>query len=409
MTRTLARLLPFGLALGLALSSCRTTPDYSRSLPEGAPALIPLGPDEAVPDFRGEWEGREEILPALERSLSYLRREHSKRFYPQAGISHERALRSLERFRQILTEARGPDELQAALERDFQVYRSAGWNGKGGGVLFTAYCTPILKGSLERSPQYDEPLYGLPPDLVKGPNGEILGWETAIGRMPAYPSRGAIEAGGILADKGLELVWLRDPIDAYIAHVNGSAFIELEDGSMYRLGYAGKNGKPYTSLGRELEDEGRIPKGQASLARIRGWAAKASATEVEDFLRRNESYVFFTPIDGNPHGSLDVEVTARRSIATDKALFPRGSLVFVDAGGQAAAKPKGFRWPWQRKKVTEAPSGPRMHRLFLDQDTGGAIRTAGRADLYLGIGPEAEDEAGRFKATGQMYYLFVRD
>jgi membrane-bound lytic murein transglycosylase A len=384
MKRALLCTLPCLLVLG----ACRSTPDYGQALPDGAPALLPLGDGEPVPDVSHEWEMRDEILPALDLSIAWTQREHARQFFPQAGISHDRALASLLRMRELLTETYGPEEFQRAVESEFQVYKSAGWDGRGGGVLYTAYCTPILSGSTTPDATHRYPLYALPPDLVKGRDGSILGWETAMGRMPQYPSRGAIEAGGLLEDRELELVWLADPIDAYLAHVNGSAFIQLRDGEMLRLGYAGKNGRPYRSLGRELEAEGKIPRGEASLARIRAWASGASEEEIADYLGRNESYVFFTPIVGNPHGSLDVEVTSGRSIATDKRLFPRGALTFVE-GGDA--------------------TGPMLDRLYLDQDTGGAIRTAGRADLYFGIGPEAEDRAGRTKVEGQLYYFFLRD
>jgi len=378
----------FPLVLG-SLGACASTPDYSRSLGEGEPALLPVDADE-IPDFSREWDSREELLPAVELSIAWTSRPHAKQFFPQAGIDHARALASLQRFAEILRASGSPEEFQQAIVRDFQVYRSAGWDGRGGGVLFTAYCTPILRGSLERAPGYDHPLYALPPDLKKAPDGSVLGWETAIGRIPDYPARGAIEAGGLLENRGLELVWLTDPIDAYLAHVNGSAFIELPNGTMHRLGYAGKNGRAYTSLGQELEADGKIPRGQASLKSIREWAAKAPAEELSSYLRRNQSFVFFTPIQGNPHGSLDFPVTAGRSVATDKTLFPRGAVVFV-AGGE-------------KKKNADAP----VDRFYLDQDTGGAIRTAGRADLYLGIGDEAEEVAGRLKLEGQMYYLFLR-
>jgi membrane-bound lytic murein transglycosylase A len=307
-------------------------------------------------------------------------------------VTHERALRSLERFRELLTGAGSAEDFQRAIEAEFTVYKSAGWNGRGGGVLFTAYCTPLLRGSLEPSPEFTHPLYALPPDLVKDRDGSVLGWETAMGRMPQYPSRGAIEAGNLLGGKGLELVWLADPIDAYIAHVNGSAFVDLGDGTLYRVGYAGKNGRTYRSLGRELEEEGRIPKGQASLQTIRAWASRASAEELDDYLDRNESFVFFTPIDGNPHGSLDFEVTGERSLATDKELFPRAAVVFVEA------------------EIPDEDGAPKpFQRVLLDQDTGGAIRTAGRADVYLGIGPRAEARSGSTKAEGQLYYLFLRE
>jgi membrane-bound lytic murein transglycosylase A len=381
------------LLLTSLLAACKTSPDYTRLLPEGAPALIPLGPDDELPDLASQWAERDEILPALELSLAWTRKDSSQRFFPQAGVTHERALRSLERLHELLVTESDAESFQRAIQGEFTIYKSAGWNGSGGGVLFTAYCTPILRGSLEQDELHRFPLYALPPDLRKNRDGSVAGWETAAGAMPSYPSRHAIEAGHLLAGKDLELVWLADPIDAYIAHVNGSAFVELADGSMVRVGYAGKNGRPYTSLGKELERDGRVPKGKASLRSIREWAAKASPAEVDEYLSRNESYVFFTPIEGNPHGSLDVEVTAERSLATDKALFPRGAIVFV-AG--------------QVPPASGEPPAP-FQELMFDQDSGGAIRTAGRADIYLGIGPEAEGRAGSTKSEGQLYYLFLKE
>ncbi|MFT7487209.1 MAG: membrane-bound lytic murein transglycosylase A [Candidatus Paceibacteria bacterium] len=387
MKRALLQLV----SLTFALSACNLTPDYAKELSDGINPLIALGPEDEMPDFSMQWKERDEILPALELSLQWTRREHARQFFPQAGITRERAIASLERFREILAETYGPNDFQGALEREFTIYKSAGWDGRGGGVLFTGYCTPILSGSLNESPEFRYPLYALPPDLVKRKDGSIKGWKTAHGMFDSYPSRGAIEAGGLLRNKGLELVWLRDPIDAYLAHVNGSAFIELPTGEMYRLGYAGKNGRPYTSLGKELIADGQLTKGTAGLNAIRDWAATVSESQLQEYLNRNQTYVFFTGISGNPHGSLDVEVTPGRSAATDKTLFPRGAMVFVTAN------------------PGEQTDGALTQRFYFDQDTGGAIRTAGRTDLYVGVGPDAERIAGRTKTEGQLYYLFLKE
>lgn len=378
------------LALSL-LAACQTRPEYGRPLPDGWPALIKLGPNERWPDLAQQWNERDEILPALERSIAWTRKQHARQFFPIEGISHEHALASLEAFRTALMQSGSPQDFLARLERDFDVYRSAGWNGHGGGVLFTGYCTPILKGSLAAGPGYDWPLYGLPEDLAKGPQGEILGRTLADGTLEPYPTRQAIEASHLLAGKGLELVWLADPLDAFIAHVNGSAFVELPDGSMIKLGYSGKNGRAYTSLGGELVKDKQLKADQVSLATIRAWAARHPEKLVE-YLHRNESYVFFTEISGTPRGSLNVEVEPGRTLATDKRLFPRGAVVFVDT---VLTDPNGGKQPFER--------------FLLDQDTGGAIRTAGRADIYLGIGPDAESLAGRTRAEGQLYYLFLND
>jgi membrane-bound lytic murein transglycosylase A len=373
------------------LAACKTTPDYDQSLADGARALIPLGPKDEIPEFSADWERRDELVPALDNSIAWTKREHAKQFYPVEGISYERELRSLEHLRELIGSAGSAEEFQQAVERDFEIFKSAGWDGRGGGVLFTAYCTPILKGSMTESSRYRFPLYAKPPDLAKAADGSVLGWETPGGRIPHYPTRRTIEARGLLKGRGLELVWLADPIDAFIAHVNGSAFIQLEEGGELRLGYSAKNGRAYTSLGKELEADGKIER--ASLQAIREWAANTPEEEVQEYLDRNASFVFFTPIDGTPHGSLDVEVTGERSIATDKTLFPRGAITFVQADVPPAdgAEPVPFR------------------QFLMDQDTGGAIRTAGRADLYLGIGTQAEARAGHTKSEGQLYYLFVKE
>lgn len=383
------KVLCLTLLLG-TLAACKTTPDYGRPLPLGAPALLPLAPGEKHPDFGPQWNERDTILPALEQSIAWTRRPSAAQFFPTEGVSHERALASLERFREALTSATSEDDFRQRLERDFQVYKSAGWNGKGDGVLYTGYCTPILMGSLHEDAQHRYPLYALPPDLVKGPAGEILGQRTEGGVQP-YPTRRAIEAGALLEGKGLELVWLTDPLDAFIAHVNGSAFVELPDGTLAKFGYSGKNGQPYTSIGNELVKDKVLRKDEVSLSRIRQWA-KEHPADVEGYLERDDSFVFFARIDHDPHGSLNVPVTARRTLATDKRLFPRGAVVYVDTTLHSGTN-----------------KGVEMSAFLFDQDTGGAIRTAGRADIYLGVGPDAELLAGTTRAEGQLYYLFLRE
>ncbi len=388
------RILAFATFLPALLSGgCTTTrpvvPDYGRALPEGAAALLKLGPNERKPDLAVTWTERADLLPALERSIQWTRLEYAQQFFPMAGISHPRALRSLERFRELLETAESGSEFDARILAEFDWFKSAGWNGEGGGVLFTGYFTPILDGRLARDAVYTEPLYALPDDLEKGADGTILGQRTGEGLAP-YPTRRTIEASGMLAGRDLELAWLHDPLDAFIAHVNGSAFIRLQDGSLYRLGYSGKNGQPYSSLGAELIKNGEVSAEDMSLSAIRRWA-RLNPAKIDEYIAANDSYVFFTPIEGNPRGSLNVEATAERTLATDKRLFPRGALVYVETSRADPA-------------AAIAPPG----KMMLDQDTGGAIRTAGRGDIYFGIGEDAERRAGSTRAEGQMYYLFLR-
>ena len=106
-------------------------------------------------------EGR--IAPALERSSEWTRSRHAAQFFPITGITHERALASLERFADLLEVTRSPEDFARRYEEDFTDYKSAGWAGAGGGVLFTGYCTPILPGSLTRGGPYQPALPALPP------------------------------------------------------------------------------------------------------------------------------------------------------------------------------------------------------------------------------------------------------
>ena len=385
-----ARALTTSAAL-LAVACQSADKDFNRPLPPGAPALLEVTDPEAWPDLGVDWRERDDLLAALDRSIDWTSREHARQFFPIEGVSHERALASLERFRELYVTSPDARAFEAAVKREFALYRSAGWDGRGGGVLFTAYCTPILPGSLVPDTEFHHPLYGLPEDLVKGDGGVILGQATEAGLQP-YPERSVIEASGMLADQGLELVWLSSALDAFLAHVNGSAFVRLPDGTMARFGYAGNNGHEYSSLSKALVADGELDAERSNLAAIREWA-DSNPDRVQDYLDRNARYVFFTPIDGNPRGSLNVEVSAGRTIATDKSLFPRGAVVFVED-------------PERDERFVD---GSPVSRFMLDQDTGGAIRTAGRADLYLGIGDRAEELAGAFVIEGQMYYLFLRE
>lgn len=373
----------------LAAAACQT-PDYGRPLPPGKPALIPLKKGEVRPRFATSWYDRNELLPALDRSIEWFSRPSSQQHFPMEGVSHERARASVMRYRDLLVNTSNGDEFDSRVIQEFQIFKSAGWNAKGGGVLFTGYCTPILDGSMTADATYRHPLYALPPDLVKGKQGEILGQKQKDGSLSPYPTRAAIEASGMLKGKGLELVYLRDPLDAFIAHVNGSAVIRLPDGTEKKFGYHGKNGREYRSLGKALVRDKHIAAKDISLAAIRAWGAK-NPELLQRYIEEDDSFVFFLAIDGAPKGSLNVEVEPGRTLATDKALFPRGGLVYVDVKTPSKANPTYI-----------------YDRMMVDQDTGGAIRTAGRADIYIGIGDEAEAIAGSTKYPGQMYYLFLK-
>ena len=377
-------------AVVLVLAGCRSTPDYGRPLPVDAPPLLPLGPDEPRPDLSRQWADRETILEALEHSVRWLSKPQSPAHFPAAGISHGRVAASCLRLADLLRTSPTGEAFDAAVAAEFEVFKSAGWNGRGDGVLFTAYYTPIFHGRLEQDDVFRWPLYAKPPDLRTAPSGEVLGM--AVGdRLVPYPTRRTIDGRDLLVGRDLELVWLADPLDAYLCHVQGSAYVRLSDGELLRLGFGGTNGREYTSIAQELVEAGELRKDHTGMPAIRAWA-KEHPERLERYLHENDRYTFFTPIETTPHGSLDVPVTPLRTLATDKRLFPRAAPVFVDAELSTGAdgESRNFR------------------ELLFDQDTGGGIRTAGRADVYVGVGDQAGEVAGRTRSEGQLYYLFLR-
>ena len=363
--------------------------DYSAPLPEGALALRRIKP-EAYPDFSRGYYNRAGLEQAIRHSLDYLAKPSSRRYFPYGDISHARAVASLERFLTILSETTSPEELDRTVRREFDVYQSVGCDG-GGTVYFTGYYCPIFDGRKERDGEFRYPLYGLPPDLVKDEEGRTLGRRTADVGIKPYYTRGQMEQAGLL--DGLEVAWLRDPFEAYVVTVQGSAKLRLADGSLYELGYAGNNGHEYTPVSAAMVEDRVIGRSEVSLQTLLKYFAE-HPDQVQHYCWQNDRYVFFKPAPGGPFGSINAPVTKLRTIATDKEVFPRACLAFVDT-----ELPRVYDG-----RIETLP----FAAFALDQDTGGAIRAAGRCDVFMGIGPSAEAVAGRTGAEGALYYLFLR-
>jgi membrane-bound lytic murein transglycosylase A len=270
-------------------------------------------------------------------------------------------------------------------------------------VLFTGYYQPLVEGSLVPTGKFCYPVYRKPADLVTAelvtlkPEMKV---EKVFGRaegeqfMPYY-SRGEIDEAELLKGRQLEIAWVEDPIDVFFMHIQGSGIIRLPDGRRLSLGYAAQNGRPYRSIGRLLIDEGKIPREEMSMQRLRRYLSE-NPHERNEIFRYNESYVFFRVLENGPLGSLEVPVTAGRSIATDGRLFPKGALAWIqtqipvidDAGRLAGWRP--------------------IARFVLNQDTGGAIRGLQRADLYFGTGEEPAALAGYMNRPGKIFFLILK-
>ncbi|MEW6741443.1 MAG: MltA domain-containing protein [Planctomycetota bacterium] len=366
--------------------------NYARPLPPGAVALEKVENVRDYPSFAEGLSELESLEVAVNESLAYFAKPSSRKYYPYRGITHARAVQTLTAFLEDLRAATSGEDLDRRIRARYEVYRSVGCDGEGT-VLFTGYFEPIYKGSRTPSDKFKYPLYRLPADVVKDPEGRPLGRRTAGGRIVPYYTKREIEEQGLLAGKGLELAYLEGPFEAYLVRVQGSARILLPGGEVVRVGYAGKTDRPWQSVSQLLVRDGKLKPSEQSLQAARRYFA-VHPDELQSYLWEDESYVFFRETEGGPFGSINAAVTAMRTLATDKDVFPRGCLAFVDTQIPDAA--------------THGRSARPFKAFTLDQDTGGAIRSAGRADIFMGTGEAAESIAGGTKYEGRLYYLFLK-
>jgi membrane-bound lytic murein transglycosylase A len=271
-------------------------------------------------------------------------------------------------------------------------------------VLFTGYYQPVIAASLVPTPEYPYPVYGKPVDLIVSEESAQAAMPVAVkrvGRLEAgelvpYYSRAEIDQQGVLRGLGYEIAWAKNPVDVFFLQIQGSGILQLPDGRRVQIGYAGQNGLPYRSIGRLLIDQGKIPREEMSMQRLRRYLAEHPA-EREQIMAHNESYVFFRFLPQGPLGSLEVPVTAGRSIATDSQLFPKGALAFIYSE-RPVLDGAGRLIGWTP-----------FLRFVLNQDSGGAIRGPQRVDLFFGAGAQAAGEAGYMNSRGKLYFLALKD
>ena len=324
-----------------------------------------------------------------------------------------------------------PPELESFLKQKFKLLESVSrsrwpWQKKENSVLFTGYYVPTLQGSRQADVRYRFPLYQKPNDLVTvdlsqfdlhryvrklwpwleklpfGPRLKELCWPTLRGRLlesgkvVPYPTRAEIDYEGKLQGLHLELVWVDDEIDRFFLQIQGSGLVRLREGGSMMAGYAAANGHPYRSIGGWLIRQGLMERAEVTMPSIRAWI-RSHPERSKEIFKVNPSYVFFRELP-TPEalGCYNVPITAGRSIATDRKIFPGGALALISTElpiFSPAAELTGWR-----------PS----NRLVLNQDTGGAIKGPHRVDLYCGDDKPAELMAGVMKQPGRLFFFVPR-
>lgn len=287
-----------------------------------------------------------------------------------------------------------PGQVRQYLETWFVPYLASD-NGQTEG-LFTGYYEAELKGSRKKHGPYRHPVHARPKDLVTADlglfrpewKGQELGGRLEGGRLVPYPDRNEIEAGA-LAGKGLEFLWVDDPVALFFMHIQGSGRVVLDDGGTMRIGYAARNGHPYRAIGAVLAERGAMPREAVTMPAIRAWIA-AHPGEAAALMGTNPSYIFFRTVKGEgPVGAQGVALTPGRSLAVDRRFLPYGLPLWLDTTDPLA------------------PERP-LRRLMVAQDTGGAITGPVRGDIFWGHGREAEERAGTMRQKGRYFVLLPK-
>jgi membrane-bound lytic murein transglycosylase A len=391
------RICLFGLVLfATALSGCY--PALQREALRPADALVRVR--YFYPAFRDDMDVSS-LAAAIKKNLEYLSKLDPEHLFDYGGdrFTCKHVLESQRAFLELITRSTDPAEIQNAIGKDFLVYKARGRTGNSS-VLFTGYFEPTFEASLTPDTTYRYPIYRRPDDLVRvdlSPFREDLKGKTIIARINGkqvlpYYSRKQIDGERVLAGRDLELAWLKDPLDIAFLQIQGSGRLKLRDGSIMRVGYEISNGRAYRSIGRHMIEQGFLTREEMSMQAIRRYLTGHPEIQ-EEVLNQNPSYVFFRPAKGGPYGNINVPLTPGRSLALDTRLFPKGALCFVHSSKPVLDSGNGIA-EWTD-----------FSRFVVNQDTGGAIKGAGRADLFWGSDPYAEVAAGHMKHEGELYIL----
>ena len=282
-------------------------------------------------------------------------------------------------------------------ENHFTPHTLRGEKGKTSGMI-TGYYEPLLHGAKQADQRYRYPLYKAPEDMLtidlaslypslkgKRVRGRVVGK-----KVVPYYTRAEIN-GDDQPLRGQELLWVDDRDQLFFLQIQGSGRVKLPDGKIIGAGYANQNGRAYISIGKKLIDMGELKREDVSLFSIKSWL-KSHPQDADTLLNENPSYVFFVlrdQVEDGPTGSLNVPLTAERSLAID----PK----FVDLGAPI----------WLNTSYPGEEQHP-LQKLVMAQDTGGAIKGQLRADLFWGTGERAESMAGNMKQAGEMYILLPK-
>jgi membrane-bound lytic murein transglycosylase A len=377
----------FLFCLSLGLSGCATKPDLTKEPPRFAPAQFADLPGWMNDNLDG-------LQIAAEKSCDRITKQP-----PETPVRPNGTLADFAPFCAAITNPN--TDMRTAIETHLTPWRVTVRGSDDG--LFTGYYEASLNGSHTQHGPYQTPIRARPLDHVvvdlpafnldvpdKRLTGQLKGSPGDYTVSP-YPERAGIESGAVPAVADRVLAWVDDPVNAFFLEIQGSGRIALDDGTVMHVGYAERNGQAYTAIGKVLVDRGEMTPDTASMQSIRDWLA-AHPDQARDLLNKNKSYIFFRDIgvDG-PIGAENVALTPLRSMAIDKSIWSYGLPFYINAVA-----------------ANGDPTQPRIQRLMVGQDTGGAIKGAVRGDVFWGYGETAAHNAGLMKSRGDMWVFLPK-
>ena len=343
-----------------------------------------------------------EFFRALDLSVGYYDRLSKKNTLFNYGDQNYTAAQMRDSLLLFKKYAASMDKeaLLAKLDQDFLLYES---KNEKDSALLTGYYAPMLKGSLTKSDEFYAPLYPYPQDLITAdlkrfPTSnsvrDIAGKIEGKSLVPYY-TREEIDNGAL---KEKPLLYLSSKVDAFLLEVQGSGIIEV-DGVKRYVGYAGKNGHPYTSIGKVIADEKLMNSDKVNMQTMKEFLEENP--KIRDYvLNKNKSYVIFKFNEKEGiFGNIGLSLTAKESVAMDNELLPKGALAFIKT-----VVPKKI----EGQKVVARTEREPFEKFVMVQDTGGAIRGGGRVDIYFGEGDEALFYAGQTASKGEVYLLVAK-